>query len=299
MANVSHEATEAQLEKISQFLTENGQLDERYISTHFLSSCHWMSSYIPSQSLESIQITLAFDLRDPSLSRKRVASSEPALRPTKEPNHESTYWTDLSNQSLISTAPNPQNPTIPSNSIPTGTPSVVAVESSGPEHISTRPGPSGLPRARKLRNQGRHRVVEPASLTATTRIVDYLIRKNRHPIPVTCPTPRLTNSGMAEYGVFPNSNVSDEFIDENGPELEVIRDLEQEEAEQERQLILDSQTRREIQESQKKQDERARAELLKDLELSMEAKDQMDLELEIADQRRIQFGPPNKNQREF
>ena len=299
MANVSHEATEAQLEQILQFLTENGQLDERYITTHYLSSCHWMSSYIPSQSLESIQITFAFDLKDPTLSRKRVASSEPALRPTKEPNQEISYWTDLSNQSLISAAVNPPNS---SNPAPTVSTSATVTEPSAPEPVPSVAGPSGLSRAQlresEIRNRRRRKVIEPASLTATTRIVDYLVRQNRHPIPVTFPTPRLTTSGMAEYGVLPNS-ISNDFDAENEPELEVIRDLEQEEAERERQLILDSQTRREIQEAQMNRDERAETELLKDLELSMEAKDQLDLELELADQRLIQFGPPNKVPREF
>ena len=88
-------------------------MDPRYLGTHYLSGCQWYGAFVQNQSLECLQITLSFDLCDLTLSRKRMASSEPAFRPSKEPFQESTYWTDTSNQSLRVTGTNSLVPGMP------------------------------------------------------------------------------------------------------------------------------------------------------------------------------------------
>ena len=233
-------ATRAQLTLIFEYLLENRQVDARYLGTHYLSGCQWFGAYVASQSLESLQISFAFDLCDLTLSRKRIASSEPAYRPAKEPFQESMYWTDTSNQSLQRHAASASEdkgmdqsesekraktsaPTIPTTA--TATTSVTAIATATEQTVPNEPEANEIPTV-------------PSYMRPTAVVV-------------TCRTPRLTDSGMAEFiqNSSPDVSLSQadrEFEEDIAPSMDVIRELEQEEAERERQLILDSQTRREV-----------------------------------------------------
>ena len=224
-----------QLSRILDYLMEHDQLDPRYIKTHYLSSVTWKSTFIADQSLESIQVTFAFELLDRTLSRKRVASSEPALRPNKECHHESTFWTDTSNQSLLP-APSQSGPSVSAHT---------------PKRKSTRSV-------------------------------------------VTCMTPRLTDSGMAEYGVFSNpapvtsSDFNREFEKEIEPAMEVVREIENEEEEKERQLVLDSQQRRDVELEHQNHVRVARERLVHDLQTSLATENEISTESEIQYQRLLE-----------
>ena len=260
------EASAIQLCAIYDHLVANNQLDPRYESTYYLSSCLWLSAFISDQSLESIQITFAFDLKDPRFSRKRVASSDPVYRPSKGPLQESTYWTDTSNQSLMprATATTESNP---------GPSTSTTISSKIPRPNLPGASASNLSFMPELLSSG-----DPSITGGKNSFASSSKRRNR--AVVSTRTPRLTDSGMAEYGVFSNPARSEDY----GPELEVIRDLEKEEEEIERQLILDSQTRREVEKSQVNQVQRAHQQLIHDLEMSLDAKDQADEELEAQHQ---------------
>ena len=211
-------------------------MDGRYLRTHYLSSVIWKSTFITDQSLESIQITFAFE-SNKAFSRKRVASSEPALRPSKELHQDSTFWTDPSHQSLVS----------------------------GPSHaeqLAPVPAPQETPKRKSTRSV------------------------------VTCMTPKLTDSGMAEYGVFSAPNVSSsdfnrEFDRAIEPAMEVVREIEREEEENERQLVLESQQRRALENQQQDQILQNRARMLQELQTSMAAEDELATETEIQHQRQL------------
>ena len=61
-----------QLEQVYQYLLDHDQIDPRYIDTHRLSACRWISEYLAQQSLTAVTISFHFNL----INRKRMASTD-------------------------------------------------------------------------------------------------------------------------------------------------------------------------------------------------------------------------------
>ena len=72
-----------------------------------------------------------------------------------------------------------------------------------------------------------------------------------------------------------------EFEEDIAPSVEVIREIEDEEAEKERQMILDSQTRREFERQQHDQAHRVQRQMSNDLQVSMEANAALEVEADV------------------
>ena len=268
---VTHDAGALQLVKIHEYLVKNDQLDPRYTSSHYLSSCQWSGAFIKCQRLESFQISFGFELCDLSLSRKRLASSEPAFRPAKEPNNDTSYWTDTSDQSLHQ------------GLLPVTTRRTVRnqmTQATSPL-IETRPTVSTAITATNdvpLEYRQDSPLCVPPGMGPTATIV-------------TCRTPRLTDSGMAEFVLNcsppPNSEQMEKEYEENiAPSIEVLRELEQEEAEIERQMILDSQTRRDIENQRVTNQNR----FIHELNVSSEAQNELEMESELRHERVLSMG---------
>ena len=270
-------------------------MDSRYLGTHYLSGCQWFGAYVSNQSLECIQISFAFDLCDLTLSRKRMASSEPAHRPSKEPFQESVYWTDTSNQSLHRSDPRTTGGKKTSSTdvekgdknVDSAT-AVVAPTTTKPTSSTTEPTTPAVTIEPNVPDEMQNEVpVLPPYMRPTAVIV-------------TCRTPRLTDSGMAEFIQTSSPDVSlsqadRDFEEDIAPSMEVIREIEQEEAEKERQLILDSQTRREIEIEHQNQSRSAQRQLTNDIRESMAAGAALEMETEI--QQRGFYESPRQNRR--
>ena len=275
---------------VQEYLLEHQQIDTRYLGTHYLTSCQWYGAYVSNQSLECLQITFAFDLCDLTLSRKRLASSEPAYRPSKEPFQESSYWTDMSNQSLhmaafgTATGSRLNQKKVTKSTAETATTATTLATSTAP-----------TPAVTSVDVSNPSYVHDGANATTVPTLPTYM---RPTAVVVTCPTPRLTNSGMAEFfqvssPVLSSGELDKDYEENIAPSMEVIRELENEEAEKERQLVLDSQTRREVEEQHQNQSRQYQRQLSNDIRNSMEAGVVLDTESEIRQRGFYESGHPS------